>query len=104
METYIERLNHSTSLAVMAFPLIACFSVGVLLLPWAAYRAGLVDRWAPIVATLAVLQHLVLPPEFPALEAVNIVGLALLTVVFGQIGVRTVLMSDRAWLGNGPTD
>lgn len=41
MVEYMERLNGSTALAVTALPLIACFAMGVLLLPWAAFRAGL---------------------------------------------------------------
>lgn len=99
MVAYIDRLNGSTALAAMAFPLIACFSIGMFLLPWAAYRAGIVARWSPIVATAAVLLQMGLPPEIPGQDTVTLLTLILLTVVFGQMGVRVLTMRDEAWFG-----
>jgi hypothetical protein len=98
MTGYIERLNGSTALAVMVFPLISCFTLGVLLLPWAAFRAGQSGWWAPVLATVAVLQHVALPPEFPAQEAINTAAICLLTVVFSHFGIRVLRMSDSAWV------
>jgi hypothetical protein len=101
MIDYVDRLGASPELSIFAFPFMTSFSLGVLLLPWAAYRAGLFGRWGPILATLAVLQHVVLPPEVPGQEAINTVALVALTLVFGYLGVRVLRMSDAAWSPEG---
>src|SRR5690606_27390632 len=54
MESYVERVNTS-AVGAVAFPLILCFALGVLVLGWAAWRAGLVGLWGPIAVTLAVI-------------------------------------------------
>ena len=54
--------------------------------------------WAPALATLGVLQHMVQPPEFPAQEAINTTGIGLLTIMFGYLGVRALRMPDTAWV------
>jgi hypothetical protein len=99
MVDYVDRLGSSPELMAFVFPFILCFALGVLLLPWAAYRAGLVERWAPVLATLAVLQHEVLPPEFPGQETINTIAIGALTVVFGHLGVRVLRLGDGAWTG-----
>ena len=96
MTGYVDRLNESTALAVMAFPLITCFAVGVLLLPWAAFRAGLVGRWGPAVATITVVLHFATPPELE--QVVSPVALTLLTAVFAHLGSRVLRMTDREWV------
>ena len=96
MVTYIDRLNESPVLGFVAFPLILCFGLGVLVLPWAAWRAGAVAVWAPLVATAAVLAHLVLPESVLAVE---VAGLVALSVVFGYLGVRVLRMTDAEWDG-----
>jgi hypothetical protein len=98
MVAYVDRLNESTALAVLAFPLITCFAVGMLLLPWAAFRAGLIGWWGPAAGTVAVLLHVATPPEVA--DVVSPVSLALLAAVFGFLGARTLRMPDRAWVGS----
>jgi hypothetical protein len=96
MVAYIDRLNESTTLGAVAFPLILCFGLGVLVLPWAAWRAGAAALWAPVVATVVVLAHFVLPETGAAVEVAGLVALA---VVFGYLGVRVLRMTDAEWDG-----
>ena len=96
MVAYIDRLNESTTLGYVAFPLILCFGLGVLVLPWAAWRVGAAALWAPVVATAVVLAHFMLPETVLAVE---VAGLVALTVVFGYLGVRVLRMTDAEWDG-----
>ena len=96
MVAYVERLNASPVLGFVAFPLILCFALGVLVLPWAAWRAGAIGIWAPVVATVAVLAHFGLPITITVVE---VALLTLLTVVFGALGVRVLRMTDAEWTG-----
>ncbi|MGA8045394.1 MAG: hypothetical protein WCA30_03930 [Dermatophilaceae bacterium] len=97
MVAFIERLNASPALGLFVFPFIMSFSLGVLLLTWAAHRAGLIGLWGPIVTTIAVLQHLALPPSVPGQETINTLALISVTVVLGYLGTRVLRMSDTAW-------
>jgi len=96
MVAYIERFNASPALAAVAFPLILCFGLGVLALPWAAWRAGFIGWWGPAVATTAVLIHFALPV---AIIAVEVVALVAVTAVFGHLGLRVLRMTDAEWGG-----
>lgn len=98
MVAYIDRLNASPALGAVAFPLILCFGLGVLTLPWAAWRAGVFRVWGPTLATAAVLSHFALPPglETPVVEVAALVAL---TVVFGYLGVRILRLTDAEWDG-----
>jgi hypothetical protein len=96
MVSYVDRLNETAAVGAVAFPLIMCFGLGILVLGWAAWRAGTVGLWAPGVVTIAVLAELVLP--FSS-NAVAIPALIAVTVVFGTIGVRVLRMSDTEWDG-----
>lgn len=97
MVDYVDRFNASPALPLFVLPFIISFSLGVLLLPWAAHRAGLIGRWGPIITTIAVLGHLALPPDIPGQEAINTLALVMATVVFGYLGTRVLRMSDAAW-------
>lgn len=94
MVAYIERLNASPALAAIAFPLITCFGLGVLAMAWAAWRTGLLGWWGPVLVTLVVLLHFVLPVVIPAIQVGTLVALA---VVFGYLGIRVARMSDAEW-------
>jgi hypothetical protein len=96
MVTFVDRLNASPVLAVVAFPLILCFALGVLILPWAAWRAGAAHWWVPAVGTVAVLVEEALPFRT---TAVSVVVLGAVTVVFGVLGVRVLRMTDAEWDG-----
>jgi hypothetical protein len=98
MIAFIDRLNDSAALGLSVMPMLVGFSLGVLLLSWAAFRAGLIAIWGPVVATLAVLQHLILPSDFAG-GHINTLGLVGLTAVFGYLGSRALTMSDHAWAG-----
>jgi hypothetical protein len=99
MIAFIDRLNESAVLGFVAFPLILCFGLGVALLPWAAWRAGAVGVWAPVLATAAVLVGQGLPFS-NALTVLTTV--AALVVVFGYLGVRVLRMTDGEWDGVRP--
>lgn len=99
MVAYIDRLNESSVLGFVAFPLILCFGLGAAVLPWAAWRAGAAPMWAPLVATAVVLSHFVLPESVLAVE---VAGLVALSAVFGYLGVRVLQMTDAEWDGVRP--
>lgn len=97
MVAFVDRLNASPVLGAVAFPLILCFSLGVITLAWAAWRAGLVGWWGPALVTAVVLVHFGLPFEPPAAVATAL--LVALTVVFGYLGVRVLRLTDAEWSG-----
>jgi len=96
MTAFIDRLNSSAVLGFVVFPLILSFALAVLVLPWAAWRAGAIGIWGPAVATAAVLVEELLP--FGS-TAITVVVLAAVTVVFGYLGVRVLRMTDSEWDG-----
>lgn len=98
MVSYVERVN-SSAVGAVAFPLILCFALGVLVLGWAAWRAGLIGWWGPVAVTAAVLVAEVLPAGIPALQ---VAANALATVVFGFLGLRVIRMTDTDWDGVRP--
>lgn len=100
MVAYIERLNASPALGAVAFPLILCFGLSLIVLPWAAWRAGCIGCWGPVLATAAVLVHFGLPTQPPT--AVSVVLLTALTAVFGYLGLRVLRMGDTEWVGVPP--
>lgn len=87
MTAYVDRLGASAQLGVFVFPLLLCFALAVVAMPWAAYRAGAVGRWAPIVAGVGVLVHEGLPPEVPNQDLIGLAILVALTVVHGYLGL-----------------
>ena len=95
MVAYIERLNANPALVAIAFPLIACFALGILVMAWAAWRTGLVGLWGPVVVTAAVLAHSALPGSIPLVDLATLVAIA---VVFGYLGIRVARMTDAEWV------
>jgi hypothetical protein len=93
MEAFIDRTNERPELGAVAFPLILCFGIGLALMAWAAWRAGLVGWWGPVAVTAIVLLHDLLPFELPAVASAA--ALVLPAAVFGWVGVRTLTL--RAW-------
>ncbi|MBC7309906.1 MAG: hypothetical protein H5T81_07780 [Tetrasphaera sp.] len=87
MIAYVDRIGASSALMIFVFPLLLCFGLAVIAMPWAAYRAGAVGRWAPITAAVAFLIHEGLPPEVEFQDLIGIVVLAVLTVVHGYLGL-----------------
>jgi hypothetical protein len=53
--------------------------------------------WGPAVVTTVVLAHLLLPEPPPAADLVSMI---VLTVVFGQLGLRILRMTDTQWSGS----
>jgi hypothetical protein len=96
MVAYVDRLNSSPVLGYVAFPLILCFGLCVLVLPWAAWRAGAAHWWVPAVGTAAVLVEVALPVRS---TAVTVAVLVAVTVVFGRLGARVLRMTDAEWDG-----
>jgi hypothetical protein len=96
MVQYVDRLNESPVLGFVAWPLILCFALGLLVLPWAAWRAGAAHWWVPAVVTVAVLVE-----EFSPLRgtAVTVAVLTAVTVAFGYLGARVLRMGDAEWDG-----
>ena len=84
-------------------PPVRARSIGIALLAWAAWRAGLIGVWGPVVITAVVVAHMVLPDDLPSV--VPAIALGLIAVVFGWLGVRTTRLSDAEWEthSGGPT-
>lgn len=94
MRAFEDRLNADAALVVF-FILLTSFGIGMALLVWAAWRAGLIGWWAAALITVVVLVHNVLPDDPPA--AVGLAMLGAIAVVFGRLGVRTLRLSDTDW-------
>jgi hypothetical protein len=75
--------------------LLTSFGVGLALLAFAAWRAGLIGWWAPAAVTAVVLVHAVLPDDPPA--ALSLTALSVVALVYGRLGVRTLRLSDADW-------
>jgi hypothetical protein len=96
MVAYVERIDATAVINAVAFPLILCFALAVLMMAWAAWRAGLIGWWAPAIVTILVLVH-ELVPEPP--QAVELGSMIALTVIFGYLGLRILRMTDMQWGG-----
>jgi hypothetical protein len=94
MVAYVERLNATPVVGAVVFPLILCFALGMLAMAWAAWRAGLIGWWGPVVVTALVLAHELLPEQASAIDLAGMIGL---TAVFGHLGSRILRMTDAQW-------
>jgi heme/copper-type cytochrome/quinol oxidase subunit 3 len=99
MVAYIDRLNSTAAIGAVVFPLTLCFALGVVLLVWAAWRAGALPIWAPVAVTVAVLAEELLPTDIVAVETAIIV---VMTGVYGFLGLRVLRSTDAAWSGVTP--
>ena len=95
MRTFEERLNSDVPVGAVGLTLLLSFGIGIALLAWAAWRAGIIGVWGPAVITAVVVAHGVLPEDLPS--AVSVTALGLIAVVFGWLGVRTTRLSDAEW-------
>jgi len=96
MIAFIDRLNESAVLGAVAFPLIICFGLGAAILPWAAWRAGAIGLWAPVVATAAVVVGQALPFDNDLITYATVTALV---AVYVPLGVRVLQMTDSEWDG-----
>lgn len=97
MRAVEERFIADVPVGVVGLVLLTSFGIGIALLAWAAWRAGILGLWGPVVVTGVVVAHTVLPGDLP--PAVPALALGLVTTVFGWLGVRVVRLSDGAWDG-----
>ena len=95
MRTFEERFNSDVPVGVVGLTLLLSFGIGIALLAWAAWRAGIIGVWGPVVITAVVVSHGVLPEDLPS--AVPVTALGLIAVVFGWLGVRTTRLPDAEW-------
>jgi len=95
MRAVEERFSSDVPVGVVGLTLLMSFGVGISLLAWAAWRAGIIGLWGPVLVTGVVVAHNVLPEHVPG--AVSIIALGLITAVFGRLGVRTIMLADAAW-------
>ena len=103
MIAFEERFNSDVPVGVVGLTLLLSFGIGIALLAWAAWRAGLIGVWGPVVITAVVVAHMVLPDDLPSV--VPTIALGMIAVVFGWLGVRTTRLSDAEWetRSGGPT-
>jgi hypothetical protein len=94
MIAFVDRMNDRPEVGAVVLPLVLSFGLGVALLAWAAWRAGLVGWWGPALVTAVVVAHTALPEVSPAVE---FAGLTAIAVVFGWLGVQVLRLPDRAW-------
>lgn len=95
MAAFENRLDADTATGVIGMTLLLSFGVGLTLLAWAAWRAGLIGWWAPAAVTAVVLAHAVLPDDLPAV--VPFTALTAIATVFGVLGLRALAMPDAEW-------
>ncbi|TFV87684.1 hypothetical protein E4P40_10960 [Blastococcus sp. CT_GayMR20] len=93
MVAFVERVNSGWVLGVLVLGLAICAHLSVIVLPWAAWRAGLIGLWGPVVATVVVLVHFFLPMEL----AYEFATFGILAAVFGSLGVGILRMADAEW-------
>lgn len=93
-----ERFTADVPVGVVGLILLVSFGIGITLLAWASWRAGIIGRWGPVLITVVVVAHQVLP-EVPG--AVSAIALAVIAVVFGRLGVRALALTDAAWEARG---
>jgi hypothetical protein len=96
MVAFVERLNASAAIGVIAFPLILCFGLAVAVLPWGAWRAGTVHWWVPALATTAVVAEAVLPFQNTVVATAILLAAA---VAYTALGVTVLRTGDAAWDG-----
>ncbi len=96
MAAYFDRMTDSALVATVATTLFVCFAIGAAVLPWAAWRAGAVHWWVPVLATVAVVAEFGLPFHSTASEIVVFTALA---AAYGAIGLRVLRMTDAEWDG-----
>lgn len=95
MVAYVERINSGPVFGILVIALALCAHLSLIVLPWAAWRAGLSGIWAPVVATVVTLAHFVVPAN-PAFDYATFAALA---CVFGYLGLRILRMTDAEWDG-----
>ncbi|MBO3751683.1 hypothetical protein J5X84_36900 [Streptosporangiaceae bacterium NEAU-GS5] len=96
MRAFEDRLNADPPI-MLFFVLLSSFGIGLTLLAWAAWRAGLIGWWGPALITTVAVAHMVLPEDLPAV--VSLVALSAIAVVFGWLGIRTLRLSNADWEG-----
>jgi hypothetical protein len=101
MRAFEERLNADPALAI-PFVLLTSFGIGITLLAFAAWRAGLIGWWGPAIVTAVVVAHTVLPDGQP--PVITLTALTLIAIVFGRLGIRTLALSDNDWAQPKPSD
>ena len=98
MVAYVERVNSGWVLGVLVLGLAICAHLSVIVLPWAAWRAGLVGLWGPVLATVIVVVHFFLPMEL----VYEFITFGALAAVFGHVGLSILRMTDAEWDGVAP--
>jgi hypothetical protein len=95
MVAYVERINSGWVFGVLVLVLAIGAHLSLIVLPWAAWRAGLVGLWGPVVATAVTVVHFFVPVHL----AYEFATFAAFAAVFGYLGVRILRMSDAEWDG-----
>ena len=96
MTQLFERANSSAVAAPVAI-CIESFAFGVVFLAFAAWRAGIIGRYAPAAIVGAFLLEAANAGSAPAGAVKEALGL----IALGSVGVVVLRMSDRAWGLNG---
>lgn len=100
MHAFEDRINADMPVGVVGLVLLLSFGIGVTLLAWAAWRAGIIGWWGPVTITVVVVAHNVVPDDVSA--AMATIALVMIAVVFGWLGVRTIRLTDAEW--EAPSD
>jgi hypothetical protein len=95
MIAFEDRIDADPSLTVVGLILLVSFGLGLTLLSWASWRAGLIGWWGPTVITGVVLVHNFYPGDVPLIA--QIAALCSIAVVFGLLGVRVLSLSNEEW-------
>jgi hypothetical protein len=99
MAAFMDRLSESSLTGIVWTTLMVSWALGLLILPWAARRAGTVHWWVPTLATIAVVAEFGLPFRSTATELGVFAALA---AAYGTIGLRVLRATDAEWDGVPP--
>ena len=87
MSTFEERFNADVPVGVVGLTLLLSFGIGIALLVWAAWRAGMIGVWGPVIITAVVVAHAVLPDDLPSAVSATAIG-------FDRRGLRVAWRPD----------
>ena len=95
MDAFEGRFAADPATGAVGMVLLVSFGLGLTLLSWASWRAGLIGWWGPILITGIVLVHNFYPGDVPTVVEAG--ALLVIAVVFGWLGVRVLATSNDEW-------
>jgi hypothetical protein len=96
MLALLGRINEGPA-AMVTFPLLMSFALGIVLLAVALRRARVLPVWGLVLVVLAFLGASVAAPWMEAVQN------GLVTVAYGWVGLQVLRMSNGRWSSREPS-